>query len=33
MLSWDFVNRQEKIVDEFTRADKGLAGIAVFEVT
>jgi len=33
MLSWDLINRQVRIVDEFTRADKGLSGIAVFEVT
>jgi len=33
MLSWDLLNGQARIVDEFTRADKGLSGIAVFEVT
>jgi len=31
MLSWDLLNGQVRIVDEFTRADKGLSGIAVFE--
>jgi len=33
VLSWDLTTKQEGIVDEFTHADEGLTGIAVFKVT